>query len=419
MDRRRAVRDSSYLTNSMVSFANQPVQIHSRNPGSVRGVKESMTDPRSERAYDVLAWQRCVRKFVFLAVLVALPQFGRAATLLLSAPESVAPGAPLIVAATLSASASPISAIQFDLEFDASQCDLAFSVGDIVQSAEKQIHWNELDSHRKRFLLIGLNGEALPEGTLLRFYISVHRDASGSLPFRLLDPIASTPEGDAVSLVEEQASVDVSDIPAASVQLSADALLNGASLATGPVTPGEAITVLGLNFSNLERVTVGDLPAAVLYAGPNQANLALPCELAGQTSALLKVQRLDQPVATADLVLAPSAPGLFTADATGASWVAALHEDGSSVSPEHPATPGDSIVLFATGLGIRCGQGTAVLQIGGQEASILSMLPLQELPGVVQITAWVPPDSPSGPFVPVRLSEGDSHSQPGVGLAIR
>ena len=71
--------------------------------------------------------------------------------------------------------------------------------------------------------------------------------------------------------------------------------------------------------------------------------------------------------------VAPSSPGLFTADSTGHGQAAGLNQDGTANSATNPAHVGDVIVLYATGEG-----QTSPAGIDGQPASAPApVLPLK------------------------------------------
>ncbi len=130
--------------------------------------------------------------------------------------------------------------------------------------------------------------------------------------------------------------------------------------------------------------------------------------------------------------VAPSSPGLFTADSTGHGQAAALNQDGTANSATNPAHVGDVIVLYATGEG-----QTSPAGIDGQPASAPApVLPLKVtiggLPaevqykggvpgfvaGVMQVNAKIPSGVSPGTAVPVLLQVGSTTSQSGATIAV-
>ena len=141
---------------------------------------------------------------------------------------------------------------------------------------------------------------------------------------------------------------------------------NAASFLTGPVAPGEMMTLFGSGLGpqqgiqttatlaspyptragNVE-VTFDGTPAPLLWVEDSQINLAVPWSVAGPTTQVcvtynnVRSNCLSLPVAQA-------APGVFTVDGT---YAAALNQDGSLNSAANPAPPGSIVAIFATGLG--------------------------------------------------------------------
>jgi uncharacterized protein (TIGR03437 family) len=95
------------------------------------------------------------------------------------------------------------------------------------------------------------------------------------------------------------------------------------------------------------RVWVGAVPAFIYYVSPDQINALLPTNLRpGKSEIRVQVDALYGPAIP--IVITATAPALFQLDATTAI---AAHADGSLVTYESPAHPGEVIVLYATGLG--------------------------------------------------------------------
>jgi uncharacterized protein (TIGR03437 family) len=78
----------------------------------------------------------------------------------------------------------------------------------------------------------------------------------------------------------------------------------------------------------------------LLYVSPGQINFQVPAALAPATYRL-EVHRDGVPVRTVNVELTRAAPGLFLV----------THADGSAVTPEEPARSGETVRLYATGLG--------------------------------------------------------------------
>jgi uncharacterized protein (TIGR03437 family) len=143
-------------------------------------------------------------------------------------------------------------------------------------------------------------------------------------------------------------------------------MANGASYSTGPIAPGEIVTLFGtglgpqqgvstqatlaspfpMQAANVE-VTFDGKPGPLIWVQDAQINVTVPWSVAGPTSQVcvsynnVNTNCLNWPVAQA-------APGVVTVDGTHA---AALNQDGSINSPMNPAKSGSIVSIFATGLG--------------------------------------------------------------------
>jgi len=132
---------------------------------------------------------------------------------------------------------------------------------------------------------------------------------------------------------------------------------NSASSVSGPVAPGEIITIkgsglgpsggvslaidatTGLVASTLAgtRVLIGGYAAPITYASAGQINAIVPYELAGQSQVAMQVQYQAATSAGTTLQMASVAPAAFTLNATGSGQAAALNQDGSINGPSNPA----------------------------------------------------------------------------------
>lgn len=94
------------------------------------------------------------------------------------------------------------------------------------------------------------------------------------------------------------------------------------------------------------QVTVGGVIASLLYVSPTQINFLMPTGLLpGDTTVVVTREGTSAPAAP--ITLLDVAPALFVVD-TG---IAAEHADGTVVSTDAPAQPGEVIVVYGTGFG--------------------------------------------------------------------
>lgn len=145
---------------------------------------------------------------------------------------------------------------------------------------------------------------------------------------------------------------------------SADSIANGANFAPGPFALNSVVTIFGSNlaYENAEvqsnatvlptqlggvEVNINGFPVPLIYVSPTQINLLVPgYNNAGSAPLFVVRQGWTGPVVNISLV--PVAPQLF---ATSDSFVIAQHADYSQITSDAPASPGEIIILYATGLG--------------------------------------------------------------------
>ncbi|HTR39616.1 MAG TPA: IPT/TIG domain-containing protein [Bryobacteraceae bacterium] len=150
---------------------------------------------------------------------------------------------------------------------------------------------------------------------------------------------------------------------------TAASIVNSADNQSGALAPNTIGTVYGKNLAYTTRaltasdiqggilptalglsdvqVLIGGLLANLYYVSPTQVNFLVPSILLpGPVNVQLVVDSLAGPAIP--IQLAAAAPGLFQLDLVNA---VATRPDGTVVTPDDPAKPGDVVVLYATGLG--------------------------------------------------------------------
>ena len=360
-------------------------------------------------------------------------------------PQSAAPGGMAVSAIGLASGGASISALQFDLDYDSSSLSLAVTPGDSLRTAVKGIYTLDL-SNKKRIVLTGLNTAAIPDGALLNLYIAAAATAAANTyTVGISNVVASDASGSPLPLTSVDGQVTLQAGSGPPVQLQPQGVLNAASLAQGPVAPGEVVTFLGTDLgppvptSKPEgmQVSFDGLPAPLLYAASNQVNSIVPFGIAGPTTHLV-LQRLHQTRADLTLTVQPAMPGIFTLTGTGVGQGAILNQDYSTNSPDNPSDRGSVVEIYATGAGQMNpppvdGQNVPVagpwplpllpvtVQIGGLDAEVLYTGSAPGLiSGLLQVNCRVPAAVTPGPTVPVQLMVGGSAaSQPGITMAIR
>jgi uncharacterized protein (TIGR03437 family) len=180
-------------------------------------------------------------------------------------------------------------------------------------------------------------------------------------------------------------------------------VVNAASMLSGPIAPGELVTLFGAFFDpSSTQVLFDGQPVPLLYLDAQQINLETPGVFASPSSTTMEVCT---PAGAASITLsvASANPGLFPV---------ALNADGSLNSAAQPAPPGSVVTLYATGAGNSLPLSVAIANL---PAAIVSS---QNAAGLLTIQVTLPAACPSG-IQPVLLSAGLVSSQPGFTIAVQ
>ena len=147
---------------------------------------------------------------------------------------------------------------------------------------------------------------------------------------------------------------------------SSNPVLNGATFTIGQsIAPGSIVSIFGSNFSlgianflstpapnslNGTSVTFNGTPAPLFYVSPTQINAQAPFNLpVGQVQ--IQVQRGAATSSTITVPVTPFSPGIFIVDYNANTGAIVHAADYSLVTAANPAKPGETLAIFATGLG--------------------------------------------------------------------
>ena len=236
---------------------------------------------------------------------------------------------------------------------------------------------------------------------------------AGNDAIRLLQPIGSVPAPEA----------------------GANGVVDAAAF-RAPVTAGGVASVFGTNLASVvtdaltaplphsiqgASVTIGGRAAPVFFVSPHQINFQVPWELFGQTQTSLQVTTPAGTSGPVTISLSAASPSIFTLDSTGGGQgVVTISSTGQLAVAATPATRGQYITIYCTGLGIVSNQpatgatavaepvsstlANATVTIGGVPATVNFAGLAPDFVGLNQVNALVPSTVAPGPTVPLVLS---------------
>jgi uncharacterized protein (TIGR03437 family) len=146
----------------------------------------------------------------------------------------------------------------------------------------------------------------------------------------------------------------------------ASGVRNAASDSPGAsVAPGSLISIYGVHFasdllagrSNPLEQTLGGVTVRIdglflplLFLSPGQINAQLISDLEpGAHTLVVRVE--GEPETAVNVDVARNAPGLFSTPAGDARLAIAVHEDGTAVTIQNPASAGETVTVLGTGFG--------------------------------------------------------------------
>ncbi len=223
--------------------------------------------------------------------------------------------------------------------------------------------------------------------------------------------------------------------------ITVEGIVNAATFVGGPVSPGEIISVFGIDLgpdpgvnSTLDeqgnvptlvagvQLLINGIPSPEYFVGRNQVNGQVPYEIDGATEVTVQVivDGVASNIVTIDV--ADTAPGLFTLENGIGQVIAVLFPDGTLNSAENPFGPGQVITLYGTGEGQTTPPGQtgvpvdenalpvpnaeARVLIGGVEQTILYIGGAPGFSGLLQINIEIVAGTPVGDAVTIVIIIG-------------
>jgi uncharacterized protein (TIGR03437 family) len=240
-------------------------------------------------------------------------------------------------------------------------------------------------------------------------------------------------------------NIQLNPVTAAVPTVTAANIVSAATTVAGPLAANSWVTIYGSNLSATSRAWTdadfvdGAMPssldgvsvvltqfnaprqAPIGYVSPTQVNFLVPTDVLA-TATTLQFKNPAGTAAAVPITIQANAPQLFTADG---KHVLCAHANGALTDSSAPAAPGETIVLYGTGLGattpalipgIVPGAFASLatlpqVTIGGAAATVVSAGVPPNAAGLYQINVQVPSDAANGDLpVVVRVGAGNSAS---------
>ena len=345
---------------------------------------------------------------------------------------TINPGQTVIVPVTMASEGAAIAGVQFDLQWSPG-ISIEVASGDGIGQSYKSLYTSVQATRTLRCLIVGMNLNWLPDGSLVNLFINADSSAAlQSIGLNLTNVIASDGTGEDVPIQAIPGGVQI--VSGASQNFPAGAILNGASLLTGAVAPGEIVTVLGGFAVSSPAISFNGIPAPLIYASGSQINAIVPFELDVSGPAIFQVAGQNQAIVQQSLPVATVAPAIFTLGTSGTGAGAVLNQDFTVNTFSNPAPSNSFLMVYGTGFGplqttVADGQTVSAAiplllpvtaTIGGLPATVSYAGSAPGLiAGVTQINVQVPEGLTPNPNAPLLLTVGAVTTPPGVTVSVR
>lgn len=238
-------------------------------------------------------------------------------------------------------------------------------------------------------------------------------------------------------------------VPSGAV-VSSGGVVNAASFSPAPnnsVAPGALVSIFGTNLAPTTtgagslplptvlagtQVTINGVAAPLIFVSQSQINAQVPFESSPGSTLNLVVKIAGLPDSKPEPVRVEAvSPAIFTLTQNGAGAAAVLHADFALVSTSAPAKPGETVLIYCTGLGATqpllksgaAGNGELTVQIptitiGGQNARVDFSGAAPGFAGLYQVNAVVPMFTTGGIYE-VIISSAGILSRSGVTISVQ
>ncbi len=222
--------------------------------------------------------------------------------------------------------------------------------------------------------VISHNGAVVAAGNSFTFTINWTAPAAGSGNV-VFSVAANAANGDGDLTGDRIYTFETTLSPAASSPpptIGSGGVVNAASFVSAPnnqVAQGQLISIFGSNFTTGGPYGASTVPlpttlgptntsvsacgkaVPLIFVAATQINAQLPVECSVSGTSPLTVTSNGQTSTAEPASLAVASPGIFTVLSSGVGDGAITHVDGSIISQTSPAKPGETVIVYCTGLG--------------------------------------------------------------------
>lgn len=237
--------------------------------------------------------------------------------------------------------------------------------------------------------------------------------------------------------------VQVASLSGTGVFLSPLGVVNAASSAPpgNPIAPGQFVSLYGTGLArstqtgtppypatlNGVTVLINGKAAPLHFVSATQINALVPYSTTG-ASATIVVQNSGANSNTVTVPVAATAPGVYSLDQSGSGGGAILHADYGLVNAARPAVPGETVLVFLTGMGAvtpTIADGTAgtagqlyrataeaFVLVAGKQATVIFNGLAPGFPGLYQLNVTLPSFLAATGNLPLAIQTGNAfHDQ--------
>jgi len=224
------------------------------------------------------------------------------------------------------------------------------------------------------------------------------------------------------------------------VYLNPLGVINAASFAPpgNPIAPGQFVALFGTGLAAANQTAKPPYPtslggvsvlingknAPLYFVSPGQINALVPFATTGPTATIV-VQNNSANSNTVTVPVAATSPGVYSLDQSGYGSGAILHADYSLVNDASPALPGETVLIYLTGMGTTnpsVADGTAgnagtlyntvspvAVYVGGKTGNVMFSGLAPGFPGLYQINVTLPSLLPGPGRLPLAIGTGNAY----------